>query len=80
MPEDGQNGKSQESELQLCLIAGRLCCAIPGFLWSCVYAGAEGAAETMSHWRICPYALAFSRVKTAANPTVVDRKYTSSLE
>lgn len=41
-----------------------------------VYAGAEGAAETMSHWRTCPYALASSRVKTAANPTVVDRKYT----
>lgn len=41
-----------------------------------MYAGAEGAAETMSHWRSCPYALAFSRAKTAANPTVVDRKYT----
>lgn len=41
-----------------------------------VYAGVEGAAETTSHWKICSYALAFSRVKTAANPTVVDRKYT----
>lgn len=52
-------------------------CAVP-FLGSCavVYAGAEGAAETLSHWGICPYALAFSRVKTAANPAVVDRKYT----